>query len=169
MKINRLVVLLILMIVISSYVFISCLSYQDEGLDKTSVDSQKVIKGQTRGEFEQLIGKEEVLFYQKYAFFVDCNEKQVIVEFNDSSESGSKVECIYTDFVSREDITTESFENVEIGMSVVEVCEIVGLPFRSVTHGLATLDYMTCDNAVYRIQWDSQMRVLDISKLENID
>lgn len=62
--------------------------------------------------------------------------------------------------------TSLDSEKIEKGMSVTEVGEIVGLPFRSVTHGLNTLDYLTDDKEIYRIQWDGEMKVVDVSKYQ---
>lgn len=99
--------------------------------------------------YEQLTETEEVFTFLNYAFYEKSNEVAVVAKLDHDKKE--VVEIKEFDTVTS---TAEAFSKIERGMSVYEVVELVGLPTRSVTFGIASTDFET-EDGVWRVQWDT--------------
>ena len=61
--------------------------------------------------------------------------------------------------------TPEAFASITNGMAVLDVIYLVGIPQRNATFGLDTLDFHCENQAIYRIQWDNNLKVTDINRI----
>ena len=117
--------------------------------------------GMTYDEFSALMQDKSVFYYGLCAFF-EYEGKNVVVGFDGDDRKVIKKE-VYADVGTA---PASAFEAILPGMTVYEVVQLVGLPFRSATFGLSTLDFL-CDNGdIYRVVWIDQMEVLECTKLE---
>ena len=117
---------------------------------RTAYDEVSV--GMTYDEFESFMDGKDVFAYGRYAFWRDENGDEFVVEF-----SGKEFKVNRMRSFSRQGVkpTSEDFENIIAGMGIFEVVERVGIPFRSVTSGFTTFDFLADDGTVYRINFDA--------------
>lgn len=117
-------------------------------------DSQFQI-GMTRDDV--LSADAECFQYLAYLFCKNNEGNNVVCKLNNDRQLIEKI----WEFPSVEP-TREAFSAICKGMTVTDVVKTVGLPFRTATFGLSTLDFQCDDGTVYRIQWDKDMKVIDM-------
>lgn len=102
--------------------------------------------------------KANCIFYRGYMFYKE-NNINVVCRFNDET-----IEEIMEFSIVKP--SSEAFSTISTGMTVAEVVKTVGIPAGdSRTFGLSTLDFNCADGSVYRIVWDGDMKVIEITKL----
>ena len=108
--------------------------------------------GMTHDEFYSFMEGKDVFSYGNYAFWSDENGNDFVAEF-----SSKELKIIRIEHFSRQDKkpTSDDFKKITAEMDMFNVVEIVGNPFRTVTSGLATLDFLSNDETVYRIDFDA--------------
>jgi len=121
--------------------------------------SKKIYVGMPYEDYLKLMKKESVLELCSYVFIKDGNNN-VVVKFDADSE---KVETIR--FFTKKSVSSEDFSTITSGMNMFEVVEKVGLPFRSITFGLTTLDFLAEHNNIYRIEFNEEMIVQSVNKI----
>lgn len=112
--------------------------------------------GMTYSEAESI--KPNCIIYCGYMFYKE-NNINVVCRFN-----GETIEEIMEFPIVKP--SSEAFSAISTGMTVAEVVKTVGIPAGdSQTFGLCTLDFNCVDGSVYRIVWDGDMKVIEITKL----
>lgn len=123
-------------------------------------------------EKSDLVGKtyEEVLAgcsglpvqeYLNYVFYVNPEGNNVVVAFDGERKLVERAE-IYSAVEPEED----DFASITVGMSVFDVVKKVGHPSQSVTFGLATMDFEGKNGALFRILWDGEMKVAEVTRID---
>ena len=98
--------------------------------------------------------------FDVYTCFTQGDEN-IVVEYDGLFEKIVQIRSFDAVFPSEED-----FSKVTPQMSFLEVVEQVGIPKRSVTFGISSTDFESAEGTYFRIIWDSQMKVYDVSKLD---
>ena len=121
----------------------------------------QIKEGMTYEEFSAFVQDVSVFRYGKYAFF-EYEDKNIVVEFSDKMKVVRKE--VYADVG---EVPESAFEAIQPGMTVYEVVQLVGLPFRSTTFGLSTLDFLCENGDVFCVVWNSEMEVIECNKIRN--
>lgn len=116
--------------------------------------------GMTYDEVLSLQSDMKYLIHRNYMFYVDSDGKNIVVEFGNETYLVEKIEDFQT--VAAEQ---DSFSSITEGMTVFDVVEKVGLPLRCTTSGLSTLDFQSMDGSMFRILWDENMKVIEVTKV----
>lgn len=119
----------------------------------------QIKEGMTYEEFSAFVQDVSVFRYGKYAFF-EYEDKNIVVEFSDKMKVVRKE--VYADVG---EVPESAFEAIQPGMTVYEVVQLVGLPFRSTTFGLSTLDFLCENGDVFCVVWNSEMEVIECNKI----
>ena len=119
----------------------------------------QIKKGMTYEEFSALMQDVSVFEYGMCAFF-EYENKNVVVGFGDDTKV-IRIE-VYADVG---EVPESAFEAIQPGMTVYEVVQLVGLPFRSTTFGLSTLDFLCENGDVFCVVWNSEMEVIECNKI----
>ena len=115
----------------------------------------------------QSVDQENIFQYGPYCFFKNSDGNAVVIKYYDHDlkiiERAERYPATHLPSVS-------DFEQVKEGMDMFEVVELVGLPARSVTFGLVSLDFLTASQDIFfRMSFElsgSSYVVLDISQCE---
>lgn len=62
--------------------------------------------------------------------------------------------------------TKESVTKIEIGMDFKDIIEIIGLPIRSYTFRISSLNFVVTKNCIIKIQLDEYMEVVSVKEIE---
>lgn len=119
----------------------------------------QIKEGMTYEEFSAFVQDVSVFRYGKYAFF-EYEDKNIVVEFSDKMKVVRKE--VYADVG---EVPESAFEAIQPGMTVYEVVQLVGLPFRSTTFGLSTLDFLCENGDIFCVVWNSEMEVIECNKI----
>lgn len=115
--------------------------------------------GMTYSEVSNLKG--EYMFFHYYVFYLNNDSHSIqIGEFGKDTE---RVETI-TEFPVPE-ATSEAFTRITEGMTVTEVIRLVGMPFRSATFGIDSLDFQSMTGTIFRIVWNQNQQVVEIDNI----
>ncbi len=104
------------------------------------------------------LGKESFQ-YANFVFIKATDKKNVVAELDSEHKNAVDIHAYRSVSPSH-----EAFEEITVGMSVFDVVERVGIPFGSFTHGISSLDFKASDGSVYRIIWDADMNVSEVTK-----
>lgn len=85
--------------------------------------------------------------YLGYIFYTDENGRSAIAQIDYENN------IVKNQSYNKVKVNEQSFKKVKNGMNPFDVVKLVGIPFRSVTSGLITLDFKCDDGTVYRIGW----------------
>ena len=134
-------------------------------VDEHVCENCNTIVGMEKEDFEIFVEKYDVFRYMKWMFWKDENGNHCIAELSSDYKTINKAHF----FLNTQIIPTkENFESITYGMDMFDVVEKVGIPFRSVTSGLATLDFLADDGTVYRVNISSKDRtVIEVVVAEN--
>ena len=121
-------------------------------------DKSPIRVGMSRTEFSALPNYEKMFGYCGYVFFANENGESVVVEFSADRKQVARVET----FPAVASMSEDGAQKIVPGMSVFDVVAIAGLPCRSATFGISSLDFHG-DSADYRVEWDNDMKVIGCS------
>ncbi len=122
---------------------------------------KRVVQLETGMTYDDVLSVQEgCIPYQNYVFYRNSEGNNVVCKFNEDTQLLDEI----MEF-SLVEPTMESFSGIRKGMTVADVVKTVGLPIRSATFGLATLDFNCTDGTVYRISWDIDMKVIEVKKV----
>ncbi len=161
--------LIIALVVLSSIplLFSSC-SLADKGQggheserETNTVEIGGLQIGMSYDEALAVVESDNTWMFHDYMFTKDTTGTGLAVKFGNDPHVITAIQAV-------EPITPDahSFEQIEQGMTVFEVVERVGIPTRSVTFGLCTVDYECPNGDIFRISWDNEMKVSYISPVE---
>lgn len=85
--------------------------------------------------------------YLGYIFYTDENGRNAIAQIDYENN------IVKNQSYNKLKVNENSFNKVKKGMNPFDVVKLVGIPFRSVTSGLITLDFKCDDGTVYRVGW----------------
>ena len=111
---------------------------------------------QCSGEHLDIEFPENAFMYERFGFYYDENDSCIVIE-----RCWDHFEPINSKSYHIDEVTSEDFERIEPGMTVYQVVELVGIPFRSGTSGISTTDFQTADEKIFRIHWDKNMNVFE--------
>ena len=128
--------------------------------DTTVEESENMIEQTTEpihiptevAEFEELwqsVPEEDVFNYGGYGFFKDQAGNSVVVEYRYSSDGKNRIVGGGKYYLAAPLPSVSDFERVKEGMDIFEVVELVGLPVRSSTFGMTSLDFLTASENTY--------------------
>ena len=144
----------LLCLLLSVLILSSC---AESNVPKDKVNSQ-FKTGMTR---DDVLSLDAACFcYREYIFCKSDGENNVVCKVNSDTSLVEEV----MEFPPAEP-KKEAFSAICEGMTVTDVVKTVGLPFRTATFGLSTLDFQADDGTVYRIQWDEDMKVIDMTEI----
>ncbi len=114
--------------------------------------------------------KTEKFQYSGYEFYRSVDDKNVIAEF--CSECYKEYKSIREYDVG--EVTKESFAQVQEGMNVYEVVELVGVPYASYTSGFQSMVFKTDANEEYTIYFadfdrDGEITVTSVVSNEKVE
>jgi hypothetical protein len=135
---------------ISIFILVFALLLCSCGTNEVKYD--KVSIGMTYEEFHSFMDGKDVFSYGHYAFWTDENGNEIVVRFSNPELKIDRIEHFPRQGAKP---TSEDFEKISVGMDMFDVVERVGKPFRSVTSGLMTLDFLAEDETVYRVSFDT--------------
>lgn len=95
------------------------------------------------------VPEEDVLNYKGYGFFKDEAGNSVVIEYQYSSDGKTRIVAGGKYYFTVPLPSVSDFEKVKEGMNIFEVVELVGLPVRSTTFGMTSLDFLTASEDIY--------------------
>lgn len=145
---KRKTILLCLLLVVT--LFVSCAS------------KREIKIGMSYDELDRINSENLYFNYRGYVFYVDSNGDNAVAEFG-KSNSIETIKSFPKVKPSRKD-----FLEISNGMTVYEVVERVGIPFRTATFGVSSLDFKARDGSIFRVCWSGlDMTVIDVYEVEN--
>ena len=133
----------------------------------TGIEGSSAYVGMTYNEFVEKYVDISYEQYWQYVFFVNSSGNNVVVKF---SGDGKKIEKLasYTAVLPK----AEDFSSLQKDMTIFDVVEKVGLPFRSATFGLQTLDFKSSNDEIFRINLknnieDNSIRVIEVCQIDD--
>ena len=132
----------------------------------TGIEGSSAYVGMTYDEFVEKHIDISYEQYWQYVFFVNSDGNSAVIKF---SGDGKKIEKIAS--YAAVSPKAEDFSSLQTDMTIFDVVEKVGLPFRSVTSGLQTLDFKASNDEMFRINWknnieDNSIRVVEVCKID---
>ncbi len=99
--------------------------------------------------------------YKGYIFYRDENGNSVVAK-ECPNDCGRYAEA--EAFLAVE-ATEETFDEIEVGMTVNEVVKLVGIPLVSATTDILSMDFLSADDQCYRVYFNNDMTVSSYKKV----
>ena len=158
---------MMILVLITTLFFASCTAMPENNAELSSGDMtsdsmiSRISVGMTYDDILWTKDQPQFRLFFNYLFCKDSDGRNMVAEFGKESETIDKIEV----FPGTQPDSV-AFSAIQKGMNIFDVVERVGAPINSATFGLKTLDFESIDGDIYRIQFDTQMKVIEVTKQE---
>ena len=125
--------------------------------------------GMSRMDYLATIPDEARFDYLDFSFYKNLFGDPVVVRFNLDADVIADIQ-VYPKL--RTDTSLKAFSELEKGMSIYDVVSKVGVPYRSSTSGMISMDFIANDGTVFCIYWkyveNGNEKILVVSDITTI-
>lgn len=107
--------------------------------------------GMSRTDYSATIPDEARFDYLNFSFYKNLFGDPVVVRFNSDADVIADIQ-VYPKL--RTNTSMKAFSELEKGMSIYDVVSKVGVPYRSSTSGVISMDFIANDGTVFCIYWN---------------
>jgi hypothetical protein len=107
--------------------------------------------GMSRTDYTTTISDEDRFDCLNFSFYKNLFGDSVVVRFSADFNTVADVQ-VYSKLGTNTSV--KAFSEIETGMSIYDVVSKVGIPNRSTTSGMISMDFVANDGTEYRIYWN---------------